>query len=154
VYARKAAVLYFAGSCAALAGLGAWALLAAPDSRLGWRALDAGCSLLFLYAAAWIVLRYRGPILLLSESGMTYYSRHGLLLRAERRFVPWDAIARISFRAIPRGGRRMIIAERPEAHGSRPPPDLRINLGFLGISVSALTHRMNEFAAAKGVILH
>ncbi len=86
----------------------------------------------------------------LFDSGLTYYARRGLLLRAERRSVAWDAIAQVTFQAIPRGGRAMIIAERPESHGGRRLPDLRVNLGFLDISSGLLVDRMNELAMAKG----
>jgi hypothetical protein len=44
----------------------------------------------------------------------------------------------------------MIIAERPESHGGRRLPDLRVNLGFLDISSGLLVDRMNELAMAKG----
>lgn len=111
VYAKRAAVLYFAGASAAIAGLCAWALLAAPDSSPGVLILGAGGSLFFLYAAAWIVLRYRGPILGSPRSGLTYYSRRGLLLRAELGSVAWDAIAHVSSKRFPVGaGRRSLLS--------------------------------------------
>jgi hypothetical protein len=154
VYARRAAVLYFAGALAAIAGLFAWVLLRASGNRAGVLIVGAGGSLFFIYAAAWVVLRYRGPIVVLSESGLTYHSRGGPLLRAEHRSVTWDAIAHVSFRAIPRGGREVVISERPESHGGRRPPDLRINLGFLDINSESLVDRMNALAMVKGIILH
>jgi hypothetical protein len=154
VYAKRAVVFYFAGGSAAIAGLGGWASLAAPNISLGGLVVGAGGSLFFLYCAAWIVLRYRGPILVLFDSGLTYHSRRGPLLRAEHRSVAWDAIAHVHFRTIPRGGRAMIITERPESHGGRRLPDLRVNLGFLDVSSGVLVDRMNELAMAKGIILH
>jgi hypothetical protein len=154
VYAKRAAVLYFAGGSAAIAGLCAWASLAPPKTSIGGLIAGAGGSLFFLYGAAWIVLRHRGPMLVLSDSGLTYYARRGVLLRAEHRSVAWDAIAGVSFQAIPRGGRAMIIAERPESHGGRRLPDLRISLGFLDIRPGVLVDRMNELATAKGAVLH
>lgn len=153
VYAKKAG-LYFAGGCAVIAGLGAWALLAAPGGNALGRAVGVGFVLLFLSCAVWIVLATRGPLLELSHSGLTYRSHRGLFARTEQRFVASDAIAHVSFRAVHRGGTRMVITQRSEAHGGLVPPDLRINLGFLDITKGTLVDRMNELARAKGVILH
>lgn len=154
VYARKAALLYFAGGCTVIAGLGVWALLSAPGGNVFGRAVGVGFVLLFLSCAVWIVLATRGPFLELSHSGLTYRSHRGLFARTEQRFVAWDAIAHVSFRAVHRGGTRMVITQRSEARSGLVPPDLRINLGFLDISKRTLVDCMNELARAKGVILH
>jgi hypothetical protein len=60
----------------------------------------------------------------------------------------------VSFPAILREGKAMIISELPALRRGTPPTDLRVSLGFLDISSRALADRMNEFAEAKGVILH